>query len=160
MYACFFLKLRILPLTYRIRCEKMDFIGEKLRNMKDVTAAIILKDNKVLIAQRAPEERLAGKWEFPGGKMEPGETPQQCLSREINEELEVTVEVLDFFGESIYRYEHGEIRLLAYFCRWIEGNFILNVHSRLEWVGRDELGGFDFAPADIPLAKKLETFLQ
>jgi 8-oxo-dGTP diphosphatase len=127
--------------------------------MKDVTAAIILKDNKVLITQRAPDEKMAGKWEFPGGKIEQGETPQQCLSREINEELEVSVEVLDFFGESIYRYEYGEIRLLAYFCRWVSGDFILHVHSRLEWVGRDELSAFDFTPADIPFVKKLETFL-
>lgn len=127
--------------------------------MKDVTAAIILKDNKVLIAQRAPDERMAGKWEFPGGKIEPGETPRQCLIREISEELDVSVEVLDFFGESIYRYEHAEIRLLAYFCRWVSGDFSLRVHSRLEWVGRDKLSAFDFAPADIPLAEKLKTFL-
>lgn len=127
--------------------------------MKDVTAAIILKDNKVLIARRAPDERMAGKWEFPGGKIERGETPQQCLSREIREELDVSVEVLDFFGESIYRYEHGEIRLLAYFCRWISGGFSLHVHSSIKWVGKDELSSFDFAPADIPLVDKLKTFL-
>lgn len=54
--------------------------------MKEVTAAIILKDNKVLIAQRAPGDKLAGKWEFPGGKIEPGETSQECLKREIREE--------------------------------------------------------------------------
>jgi 8-oxo-dGTP diphosphatase len=127
--------------------------------MKDVTAAIILKENKVLIAQRAPDEKMAGRWEFPGGKIEQGETPEQCLSREIIEELEVGVEVLDFFGESIYRYEHGEIRLLAYFCRWISGDFTLHVHSRIEWAGKDELGGFDFAPADVPLVEKLKIFL-
>jgi 8-oxo-dGTP diphosphatase len=127
--------------------------------MKDVTAAIILKENKVLIAQRAQNEMMAGMWEFPGGKIEPGETPQQCLSREINEELEVRVEVLDFFGESIYRYEHGEIRLLAYYCRWISGEFTLHVHSCIKWVGRDELNSFDFAPADVPLVEKLKSFL-
>ena len=132
---------------------------EMLQNMKDVTAAIILKENKVLIAQRAPNEKMAGKWEFPGGKIEPGETPRQCLSREIKEELEVGVKVLDFFGESIYRYDHGEIRLLAYFCRWISGDFTLHVHSRIKWVGRDELSSFDFASADVPLVEKLKTFL-
>ncbi len=127
--------------------------------MKDVTAAIILKDNKVLIAQRAPNQRMEGRWEFPGGKIEPGETPQQCLRREILEELEAEVEVLDFFGESIYRYDHGEIRLLAYFCKWVSGSFRLQVHSRIEWVGREELGHFDFAPADVPLVEKLKNFL-
>lgn len=127
--------------------------------MKDVTAAIIIKDNKVLIAQRAPDEKMAGKWEFPGGKIEPGETPQQCLRREIIEELEVEIEVNDFFGESIYRYEHGEIRLLAYFCQWVSGSFRLHVHSRIEWVGKNELDSFDFAPADVPLVERLKSFL-
>lgn len=127
--------------------------------MKDVTAAVILHSNKVLIAQRAPFEKMAGKWEFPGGKIEPEETPQQCLKREILEELEVEIDVMDFFGESVYKYDHGEIRLLAYFCRWTGGNFILKVHSRVEWIGRDEFDQFDFAPADIPLVKKLKAVL-
>ena len=70
--------------------------------MKQETAAIILKDNKVLIAQRAPEDNLADIWEFLGGKIEPGETSQECLKREIREELDVDIKVLDFFGESIY----------------------------------------------------------
>jgi len=89
--------------------------------MKEVTAAIILKDNKVLIAQRAPGKNQAGKWEFPGGKVELGETPQECLNREIREELEVDIEVLDIFGESIYAYHSGTIKLMAYWCKWISG---------------------------------------
>lgn len=127
--------------------------------MKDVTAAVIIRNNRVLIAQRAPNEKMAGRWEFPGGKIEPGETPQQCLGREIREELEVDVEVLDFFGESIHTYEHGTIRLLAYFCDWVSGEFRLHVHSRIEWVAGEELDHFDFAPADKPLVKKLKTYL-
>jgi ADP-ribose pyrophosphatase len=86
--------------------------------MKEVTAAIILKDNKVLIAQRAAGENLAGNWEFPGGKIEPGETLQECLKREIDEEFEVDIEVLDFFGESTYSYHNGTIILIAFWCRW------------------------------------------
>lgn len=125
--------------------------------MKDVTAAVMIRNNKVLIAQRAPFDKMAGKWEFPGGKVEPGETPEQCLKREIREELEAEIDVLDFFGESIYKYPHGEIRLLAYFCRWTGGDFALKVHSRIEWVGRDELDQFDYAPADIPLIEKLKA---
>ncbi|HZK52747.1 MAG TPA: (deoxy)nucleoside triphosphate pyrophosphohydrolase [Desulfosporosinus sp.] len=124
--------------------------------MKEVTAAIIIKGNKVLIAQRAPDENLAGKWEFPGGKTEQGETPQECLKREIREELEVDIEVLNFFGESIFAYHSGTIKLMAYWCKWISGEYTLNVHSNLAWVNRQELYLYDFAPADIPLVEKLK----
>ena len=125
--------------------------------MKEVTAAIIIKENRVLIAERAPSENLAGKWEFPGGKIEPGETPKECLKREIREELEVDIDVLDRFGESIYVYSSGTIKLMAFWCQWISGDFRLNVHSRIEWVNRQELDLYDFAPADIPLVEKLKA---
>lgn len=69
-------------------------------------------------------------WEFPGGKIEPGETPQECLKREISEELDVEIEVLDFFGESIYMYTNGTIRLMAFWCKWVSGDFALKVHSK------------------------------
>ena len=127
--------------------------------MKEVTAAIILKDNKVLIAQRTPEDNLAGKWEFPGGKIELGETPQDCLKREIREELDVEMEVLDFFGESIYAYHSRTIKLMAFWCQWILGDFTLKVHSHIAWVNRHELDLYDFAPADIPLVEKLKLVL-
>lgn len=127
--------------------------------MKEVTAAIIVKDNQVLIAQRAPGENLAGKWEFPGGKIELGETPQECLKREIKEELDVDVVVLDFFAESIYVYHSGTIRLMAYWCKWISGEFELKVHSRIVWVNRHELALYDFAPADIPLVERLRSVM-
>ena len=127
--------------------------------MKQVTAAIILKDNKVLIAQRAPDDKLAGKWEFPGGKIEPGETPQECLKREIREELDVDIEVADFFGESIYAYQSGTIKLMAFWCKWISGDFTLKVHSQIAWVNHNELDLYDFAPADIPLVDKLKLVI-
>lgn len=125
--------------------------------MKEVTAAIILKDNSVLIAQRAPGDKLAGKWEFPGGKIEPRETPQECLKREIKEELDVDIEVLDFFAESIYTYNSGKIRLMAFWCKWVSGDFTLKVHSNFAWVNHNDLALYDFAPADIPLVEKLKT---
>ncbi len=125
--------------------------------MKEVTAAILRKEDKVLIAQRAPGENLAGKWEFPGGKIEPGETPQECLKREIREELDVDIDVLDFFAESIYTYHSGTIKLIAFWCQWISKDFKLSVHSRIEWVTRQELDLYDFAPADLPLVEQLKA---
>ncbi|ODA39241.1 8-oxo-dGTP diphosphatase MutT [Desulfosporosinus sp. BG] len=127
--------------------------------MKEVTAAIILKNNKVLIAQRVPSDKLAGKWEFPGGKIELGETPQECLKREIKEELDVDITVLNFFGESIFAYPSGTIKLMAFWCKWISGEFTLKVHSQIVWVDRHELGLYDFAPADISLVEKLKAVM-
>jgi 8-oxo-dGTP diphosphatase len=127
--------------------------------MKEVTAAIILKENNILIAQRAAGENLAGKWEFPGGKIEPGETPQECLKREIREEFEVDIEVLDYFGESLYDYSSGTIKLIAFWCQWKAGDFILKVHSQIAWLNPRELEQYDFAPADIPLVKQLQSVL-
>jgi mutator mutT protein len=124
--------------------------------MIEVTASIISRDNKVLIAQRPADDKLAGKWEFPGGKIEPGETPEECLKREIQEEFDVEIEVLEFFGQSIYAYNSGKIKLMAYLCKWISGNFTLKVHTRIRWVDYNELDLYDYAPADIPLAEKLK----
>jgi len=127
--------------------------------MKEVTAAIIIKGHRVLIAQRAPGENLAGKWELPGGKIESGETPQECLKREIREELDVDIEVLDFFAESIYAYHNGTIKLMAFRCKWISGEFTLKVHSHIAWVKHNELDSYDFAPADIPFVEKIKSVM-
>ena len=123
--------------------------------MKEVTAAIIVHDNRVLIARRGPGQKLAGKWEFPGGKIEAGETPEACLVREIKEELGVDIEIDGFFGASLYRYETGEIRLLGYKAKWVAGDIRVTVHSEIRWIGQDELGDYDYAPADMPFVEKL-----
>ena len=115
-----------------------------------VTAAIIINNGLILIAQRDNNQKLAGKWEFPGGKIEPGETPEECLKREINEELGIDIEIDSFFGKSVYRYPAGEITLFAYKAKWIEGNLKLTVHSQVKWVKPCELEKYNFAPADIP----------
>ena len=123
--------------------------------MKTVTAAILLQDDRVLIAQRRAGDKLANKWEFPGGTVEKGETPEQCLKREMKEEFEVDVMVGECIGESIYDYDHGSIRLLAYRTYWIGGEIDLKVHDDYKWVLVNQLNRYDLAPADIPIAKEI-----
>jgi 8-oxo-dGTP diphosphatase len=124
--------------------------------MKKVTAAILINNGKVLIAKRKATEKLGNMWEFPGGKIEDGETPEECLKREIREEFNIDIEVGNFFGESIYQYKHGAFQLLAFFASWKNGDLSPTVHEEYRWVPIKELSKFDFLPADIPLVNKLE----
>jgi 8-oxo-dGTP diphosphatase len=123
--------------------------------MIDVTAAILVKDGKVLIAKRKSTDKLPDKWEFPGGKIEPDETPRDCLAREMVEEFGITVSVSEFLGESVYHYDHGTIRLLAYRACWCGGNFCLKDHADYYWATVNQLSDFDFAPADIPFVDSI-----
>jgi 8-oxo-dGTP diphosphatase len=123
--------------------------------MQTVTAAILIRGDKVFIGQRKFGKQLANLWEFPGGKMEGGETPQECLVREMREEFGTEVTIREFFGESTYDYEHGSIRLLAYFVDWTDGQMIPVDHQDCRWVSFDDLENYEFVPADVPLVQKL-----
>ena len=125
--------------------------------MKIVTAAILIVDNKILIAKRNSTDKLAGKWEFPGGTVEDGETPEQCLKREMKEEFDIDVTVSRYLTESIYHYDHGSIRLLAYITHWQDGVISSKVHDEYKWVSIDEMNEYDFAPADIPFIDILRS---
>lgn len=119
---------------------------------KEVSAAIIFQDDKVLIARRAPDQKLAGYWEFAGGKKEAGETIEDCLVRELREELGVHVLPMRIVGTSDYSYEHGQIRLIGIEARILSGDLHPTVHDKLQWVAPEDLTSYRLAPADIPLA--------
>lgn len=102
--------------------------------MIDVVAAIIEKDGKFLIAKRKIGKHLGGKWEFPGGKIEADETPEQCLERELKEEFGILVKAGDFVAESQFNYGDREIKLLGYKADYIAGDFLLNDHEEIRWV--------------------------
>jgi len=127
----------------------------ELELMKQVAAAVMEKDGKVLIARRKPGDALAGKWEFPGGKLEPGETPEVCLRRELMEEFGVDTKIGDFVCSSRFEYKHLQIELLAYRVAHISGEFKLNDHDRIAWVAAAELLKYDFCSADIPVVNKI-----
>ena len=99
---------------------------------KVVTAAIIQRNRSVLLARRSSDERLAGFWEFPGGKVENGESPEECLARELREELGIGVKVGAKCVESLHRYDHGSFRIVAYFVEWLAGDPHPSVHDRIE----------------------------
>lgn len=124
--------------------------------MKDVTAAVIMNNDKALITRRAEGEKHAGWWEFPGGKVEEGESPEGCLQRELLEELEIEAEIGEKLTESIFAYATGAIRLLAYRATIITGELCLHVHDEYQWVSVSELTNYQLLPADIPIAEHLQ----
>ena len=123
-----------------------------------VTAAIIESENKILIAQRnATDNLFGGLWEFPGGKIEDGETPEECMARELKEELEIEVEVGTLITSNKHRYPNGIFELLVYKVEHISGNFVLNDHDEVKWITIDEMSKFDFPPANTPIINFLKN---
>lgn len=121
----------------------------------DVTAAVLSHNDNILIARRPPSCHLAGYWEFPGGKIEAGETPEICLKRELYEEFNIIADIHDFITESCFDYGSKQIRLLAYHATYCSGTFTLKDHDKLEWVTLADMKNYQFAPADIPIIDHL-----
>jgi len=125
-----------------------------------VTAAIALRDGRVLITQRPAGSRDAGLWEFPGGKLEDGETPQQALEREILEELGVAVVVGAIFEVLHHRYDWGSVLLLAYRCTLADAPLQHLEVADHRWVDAHELERYPLLPADRPLIERLQNILK
>ena len=122
-----------------------------------VTAAVIIRDNRVLLARRAPDQSNAGMWEFPGGKVEAGESDESCLMREMYEEFGVTGRTLQPVCESLYVYgaQGQAILLCAYVFERLEGEFELRVHDAICWADAHELVKMALSPADVPIAQRV-----
>ena len=122
-----------------------------------VVAAILQKEDKILIARKKQGKPLAGYFEFPGGKIEEGETPEESLIRELMEEMNIKIAVKEYIGESIYDYGNDKvISLLGYTAEIIDGEIKLSDHDRYEWVTLEQINNYKIAPADIPLINKLK----
>ncbi|MBJ13244.1 MAG: 8-oxo-dGTP diphosphatase MutT [Candidatus Marinimicrobia bacterium] len=119
--------------------------------MISVSAGVIRKKNKILIGRRAPNERASGLWEFPGGKMEQGETPEECLKRELMEELGIKADIGTLFTKYEYKYPNVTYQLYFYFVDNFSGKLKYSAHDKLEWVSIDEFTKYDFLPGDQPV---------
>lgn len=122
----------------------------------NVVGAVIRRDGLVLCAQRGFAGSLAGMWEFPGGKIESGETPRQALEREIVEELQCRVSVGALVTSTVHEYEFGIVTLTTYNCELIEGTPVLSEHEEVVWLPPAELRTLEWAPADVPAVLLIE----
>ncbi|MFY9262365.1 MAG: (deoxy)nucleoside triphosphate pyrophosphohydrolase [Actinomycetaceae bacterium] len=122
-----------------------------------VIGAIIVRDGRILAAQRGPGRSLAGLWEFPGGKSEPGESPQAALARELREEMLIDAQIGDFVGRSEFTYDFGTVRLDCYYATIGTQEPQLTEHVAIRWLAPAELRSVEWTPADIPILEVLET---
>lgn len=116
----------------------------------EVVGAVIMRDQAVFAARRGPGMLLEGFWEFPGGKIEGGESPQEALLRELREELNCSVEVQDFVTTTEYDYDFGTVVLSTFTCALQEGEPELSEHSEIRWVPIEKMLDLEWAPADVP----------
>ncbi len=126
--------------------------------MIEVTCAIILKDNRILATQRSESMPLPLKWEFPGGKTEKDESAESCLLREIKEELNIEVEIIEKLKAIEYSYDFTAIRLIPFVVKYISGEIMLSEHKAFRWLKRDELRGLDWAEADVAVVEEFLNF--
>jgi 8-oxo-dGTP diphosphatase len=130
--------------------------NDQPRATKFVIASVIHKDDKVLIAQRAKKDDLYGKWEFPGGKMEPGETEIECLIRELNEEFGILAQVGDYFCSSFFEHKGSPVEMRVYMVPSFAGHMFLHDHKEVRWVKIDELSSYDMPAPDKPIVEQLQ----
>ena len=128
---------------------------EKQAGAVEVVAALVVQDGRILACQRPPGKARALLWEFVGGKVEPGETPQQALARECREELGVGLEVGPRYMDVTHRYPDLLVHLTLFRARIVQGTPQKLEHSDIRWLAPDELEHYEFCPADRPVLERL-----
>lgn len=126
--------------------------------MINVTCAIIYFNDKILVTQRSEKMKLPLKWEFPGGKLEEDESEIDCIKREIREEINIEIKVLEKLSNSIYDYGTFKINLIPFISTYASGEIILSEHRDYKIIDKSELLGLDWAEADLPIVEELLKF--
>lgn len=121
-----------------------------------VAAAIIFDKQKLLICQRPKGSHCELLWEFPGGKVEPGELPQHCVVRECKEELDLSILPKQIFSSVSYRYPDREVSLTFFLACLTDCHLAVREHHAIRWISRDELKNYSFCPADQQVISRIE----
>lgn len=124
-----------------------------------VVAAIIIEDGKVFVTQRGYGD-FKGGWEFPGGKVEPDETPQEALAREIREELETEIEVEELLDTVEYDYPKFHLSMDCFICKIKSGDLLLKEHKAAKWLTKENLYSVDWLPADLRVIENIKNYMQ
>lgn len=124
-----------------------------------VVGAVLVDGNKVLIVRRPPQDKGAGLWEFPGGKIENGESPEQALQREIEEELALSIQIEFDLGRRQHAYDNTDVDLQLYICRIIGGTLELREHDAMEWILPKNLKVEKLLAADRPFVGDIQNYL-
>jgi len=119
-----------------------------------VTCAIILFGDRVFVVQRSENMKMPLKWEFPGGKIEPNETEEACIKREIKEEINIEIEIIKKLSQSQFDYPDISIHLIPFLANYKAGEVILKEHKQYQILKKNDLSILDWADADIPILKE------
>lgn len=122
-----------------------------------VVGAVIVKDGKILCAQRNENTSLPLMWEFPGGKIEENESPEDALKRELIEEMQCEISVGDKIVTTVYEYEFATIELTTFYAEMLNDQIVLEEHANMKWLSPNELGTIEWAPADVEAVEKIKN---
>jgi mutator protein MutT len=144
----------------KTRSETTHHASRITHQIVEVSAALIFRAGKLLITQRHAQSHLGGLWEFPGGKREPGESFEQCLVREIREELGVAIDVVKLFEEIRHDYPEKSVHLKFFLCELVSGEPQPLDCAAVKWIDKPELGAHEFPAADARLLHRLSRLVK
>ncbi|MCC2028587.1 (deoxy)nucleoside triphosphate pyrophosphohydrolase [Microbacterium sp. YMB-B2] len=130
-----------------------------MKKQINVVGAVVVRDGTILSAQRSASMSLPGMWEFPGGKIEAGETPEQALRREMQEELLCTIDVGAHVETTSFEYDFGVVTLTTFYATLVEGEPRLTEHAEIRWIAAADLDSVTWAPADVPAVHRIMSDL-